>query len=182
MAATRLKAPQWQPRSSDELRNLTMLAQAAVGYDPARGDTLTVEDLAFDENRSGQPLTLANEWLTLAENSPVLVKYSALLLGILVILLFGIRPAIGRTRQVAVFARDVKGKEIKGGADLPGKELPAGLAEREKPVIPPLIPIEPVEFDPERIRAAQVFEAVTEHLKREPTQSSRLLQSWIHSE
>jgi flagellar M-ring protein FliF len=41
---------------------------------------------------------------------------------------------------------------------------------------------EPVELDPERIRAAEIFDQVSGHLKREPTQSSRLLQSWIHSD
>ena len=45
------EAASWQPRSADELRNLTALAQAAVGFDTSRGDMLTVEDLAFDENR-----------------------------------------------------------------------------------------------------------------------------------
>jgi flagellar M-ring protein FliF len=37
-------------------------------------------------------------------------------------------------------------------------------------------------MDPERLRTQEIFEQVTSHLKREPTQSSRLLQSWIHSE
>jgi flagellar M-ring protein FliF len=39
-----------------------------------------------------------------------------------------------------------------------------------------------MEMDPERLRAQGVFEQVAAHLKREPTQSSRLLQSWIHSD
>jgi len=38
------------------------------------------------------------------------------------------------------------------------------------------------EADPERMRSQEIFEQVATHLKREPTQSSRLLQSWIHSE
>src|SRR5580658_3491248 len=50
--AAKGKAAVWQPRSADELRNLTALAQAAVGFDTARGDMLTVEDLAFEENRT----------------------------------------------------------------------------------------------------------------------------------
>ena len=37
---------------ADELRNLTALAQAAVGFDATRGDVLTVEDLAFEDNRA----------------------------------------------------------------------------------------------------------------------------------
>ena len=36
--------------------------------------------------------------------------------------------------------------------------------------------------DPERTRMQEIFDQVTDHLKREPAQSSRLLQSWIHSE
>ena len=39
------------------VRNLTALAQAAVGFDSSRGDVLTVEDLAFDENRAAQPVS-----------------------------------------------------------------------------------------------------------------------------
>ena len=34
----------------------------------------------------------------------------------------------------------------------------------------------------ERQRAQEIFDQVAGHLKREPTQSSRLLQSWIHTE
>ena len=48
---TKNHAAVWQPRSADELRNLTALAQAAVGFDASRGDLLTVQDLAFDGNR-----------------------------------------------------------------------------------------------------------------------------------
>jgi flagellar M-ring protein FliF len=43
-------------------------------------------------------------------------------------------------------------------------------------------PLEPPEVDQERLRNQEIFEQVTSHLKREPTQSSRLLQSWIHSD
>jgi flagellar M-ring protein FliF len=55
--------------------------------------------------------------------------------------------------------------------------LPAAVANQ-----PPLAPPVPVELDPERIRANEIFEQVSGHLKKEPTQSSRLLQSWIHSD
>jgi len=46
--ATKTHAAVWQPRSADELRNLTALAQAAVGFDAPRGDVITIEDMAFD--------------------------------------------------------------------------------------------------------------------------------------
>ena len=165
--AVKGKAAVWQPRPADELRNLTALAQAAVGFDSTRGDMLTVEDLAFDDNRAQPPVSLPDQVLATAENSPVLVKYVALLVGLLVVLAFGVRPALRRAR----FATGPR-EAAKGG----GRELPAGAAQ------PALKAVEPVELDPERIRSQEIFEQVTGHLKREPTQSSRLLQSWIHSD
>jgi flagellar M-ring protein FliF len=168
--ATRDRAAQWQPRSPDELRNLTALAQAAVGFDSTRGDLLTVEYLAFEENRAQPPVNLAGQWLSMAENSPVVVKYAALLAGLVVVLAFGVRPALRRARSSP--AR----KEAGAGA---AKALPGQAAALEQPALPPLEPSAP---DPEQLRAQEIYEQVTGHLKQEPAQSSRLLQSWIHSE
>ncbi len=92
--ATKGRAAVWQPRSADELRNLTALAQAAIGFDASRGDTLTVEDLAFDGNRPEPEASSAERMLNGAENSPVLVKYIALLLGLFVVVAFAVRPAV----------------------------------------------------------------------------------------
>jgi flagellar M-ring protein FliF len=166
--ATRGKAAQWQPRSADELRELTALAQAAVGFDQVRGDNLTVQDLAFEENRTAQPASLPGQVLATAENSPVLVKYAALMGGLLVVVAFGVRPALRRARlQPAALAKP------------PGTELLAGLTAAATSA---LKAPEPLEMDPDRQRVQEIFEQVSGHLKREPTQSSRLLQSWIHSD
>jgi flagellar M-ring protein FliF len=169
-AASQGKAAQWQPRSPEELRNLTALAQAAVGFNTTRGDMLTVEDLAFDENRAPPPASLPRQLLATAEGSPVVVKYVALLAGLLLVVAFGVRPALRHARPGPAAKEAVKG----GVKELPGQTEAA--AQRV------LKPPEPVEIDPERIRTQEIFEQVSDHLKREPTQSSRLLQSWIHSD
>jgi len=169
-AAAAGRAATWQPRTGDELHNLTALAQAAVGFDATRGDMLTVEDLAFDENRSQEPISPFRQALTMAENSPVLVKYIALLVGLLVVLAFGVRPALGHARRAPVLKATAKGA---------AKELPSGAAPAEQSGLKsPQVD----ESDSERIRTQEIFEQVTGHLKQEPTQSSRLLQSWIHSD
>jgi flagellar M-ring protein FliF len=167
-AAVKGKDAVWQRRSADELRNLTLLAQDAVGFDASRGDTLTVQDLAFDGNRPEPPPSLAVSGLKTVEDSPVLVKYAALLIGLLVVLVFGVRPAVRRATSTALIRPAARGAPN----DLAGK-ISAQAA---------LNPPEPVEVDPERARTQEIFEQVTAHLKREPTQSSRLLQSWIHSD
>jgi flagellar M-ring protein FliF len=168
--ATRGKAAVWQPRSADELRNLTALAQAAIGFETARGDIVTVQDLAFEENRTSQPPTFPGQVLATAQNSPELVKYSALIAGLLLVLAFGVRPALRRARPVPAPALASSVAEV---------ELPAG----EGGALPHVLkPVELPEMDPERIRAQEILDQVSGHLKREPTQSSRLLQSWIHSD
>ena len=163
-STSRDKSPVWQMRSPDELRNITALAQAAVGFDSGRGDVLAVQDLPFDEN---QPFPQVSTWsrvLSQAESFPLLMKYAALLAGILVVVIFGLRPAVSRA-TAGVSAHKQSARELPPPADA-------------KPVLTPPLPAQ----DPERARTQEIFEQVTQHLKREPTQSSRLLQSWIHSE
>ncbi len=164
--ASKNKPALWQPRTVDELRNLTALAQAAVGFDQTRGDALTVQDLSFDQNRAAAPPALPQQVLSAAESSPVLVKYLALLMATFVILLFGVRPALRRIASVPLEAGKGKPHEL-------GQGDTAASGALQKP---------PVEVDPERARSQQIFNEVTDQMKRAPTQSSRLLQSWIHSD
>jgi flagellar M-ring protein FliF len=163
---TKNHAAVWQPRSADELRNLTALAQAAVGFDTTRGDVVTVQDLAFDGNQGQPSAGVPEQMLSSAENSPVLVKYIALLLGLFVVVAFAVRPAI-RHAGTALATR--------GPSKTAARELAATTT-------PALSSAEPAPVDPERLRNQEIYEQVTGHMKREPTQSSRLLQSWIHSE
>jgi flagellar M-ring protein FliF len=97
----------------------------------------------------------------------VLVKYAALLAGILVVMAFGVRPALRRVGSAAKETARGKGRELPGHATAPK---------------PALNPPEPPPPDPERTRAQEILDQVSGHLKREPAQSSRLLQSWIHSD
>jgi flagellar M-ring protein FliF len=153
---------QWQARSADELRNLTSLAQAAVGFDISRGDVVTVQDLSFEENRLQPIPSIPAQILSKVENSPLLVKYLSLLTGLLVVLAFGVRPALGR----AATAINGASHELSRGAH-PIATLP---------------PPEAALPDPGRARTQEIFEQVTGQIKNEPAQSSRLLQSWIHSD
>ena len=162
-------AAQWQPWAANDLHNLTALAQAAVGFDATRGDVLTVEDLAFEDNAVPSAQSMPAQLLSTAENSPVLVKYIALLAGLLVVLAFGVRPSL-KIARVALTA----------GTGLPAKGATRELADQK--AAPALNPPEPASLPPERIRAQEILEQVSGQLKREPAQSSRLLQSWIHSD
>jgi len=166
--AQKNKAAVWQPRSQDEIRNLTAIAQAAVGFDPQRGDMVTVQDLSFDGNRPPEPVSPFNRALSQAQTSPLLVKYAAVLLGLLVVMGFGVRPALRRATPEP--------------SAVPEAETPAELPSPAPAEAPALNAPEPPPIDPERQRAQEIFEQVTGQLKSQPSQSSRLLQSWIHSD
>ncbi len=163
-AATRGKSSQWQARSVDELRNLTTLAQAAVGFDPSRGDVVTVQDLAFEENRNQSADSVPGQILSKIEMSPQLLKYVSLLLGLMIVVGFGVRPAARRAFQ-----------EINATK----RELPSGSTPAVQPM---LNAAEQALSDPTRLRTQEILDQVTNQMRNEPTQSSRLLQSWIHSD
>jgi flagellar M-ring protein FliF len=156
-------AARWQGRSQDELKNLTALAQAAVGFDSSRGDVVTVQDLAFEENRSQPAPSVPAQLLSKVEASPLLVKYLSLLIGLMAVLAFGVRPALKKAAM-----------ELKGTP----REL-AGTGGAEHLALPKPDAAVP---DPGHVRAQEIFQQVTSQLKQEPAQTSRLLQSWIHSE
>lgn len=160
-AAQKGKPAVWQQRSPDEVRNLTALAQAAVGFDSSRGDVVTVQELTFDGNRAEVPVSPLSRAVQTAEQSPLLIKYAALLAALLLLVALGVRPAM---RRLALNAAPAAGRQLAGGQTAA------------------LNPPEPPPVDPQRTRAQQILEEVSGHLKREPAQSSRLLQSWIHSD
>jgi len=106
--------------------------------------------------------------LSSVESSPVLAKYLTLVLCLLLVMALGVRPAL---RHVVAPGRNEASRR-KTPQELPVQtsvQAPVGAPEPEPP-------------DPERKRAQEIFEQVTSQVKREPAQSSRLLQSWIHSE
>jgi len=158
---SKAKAAQWQARSPDELRSLTALAQAAAGFDGTRGDLVTVQNMTFDENRArpGTPLT-ARIYANLKSSTEIL-KYLCLTVGVLIVVFFGIRPAL---KQVLLSGTH-QGLMAAG----PGDKL---LQQ----------PADPHPYDANRARAQEIFEKVRSQMKSEPAQSSRLLQSWIRSD
>jgi flagellar M-ring protein FliF len=165
-AGQKSKTPTWKPRTAEELKTLTSLAQAAVGFDTGRGDMVSVQDVAFDDNVNAVHPGLMSRGLEIVERSPILVKYGTILLGLLLVTLLAVRPALGKASHAAV-------------APSKQKTLPETAAPGTVAALPGT---EQGSLDSEKQRVQKVFEQVSETLKRDPAQSSRLLQSWIHSD
>lgn len=88
--------PEWRARSPEEIETLRSLVQTAVGFDPARGDTVTIESLQFTAlpeqgslaERSGR------DWI--ADNAARFVQIGMLGAIVLALMLFVVRPMVSR--------------------------------------------------------------------------------------
>jgi flagellar M-ring protein FliF len=162
------KQVQWQPRSADELKRLSDLAESAIGYDAARGDQVSLEEMTFDDDAPPNQSSFGERVLGMASQSTALLRYGTILTAMLMFFFFVARPAL-RSLGTAPAARPG------ASASVAQPHLAAEPAARE------LSP-EQQAAEGRKLRAQTVFEQVAEHVKREPAQSTRLLESWIRSE
>jgi flagellar M-ring protein FliF len=147
------------------MRRITELAQATVGFDGSRGDLVSVEDMAFEDRAEPEP-ALGERLLRTASESEGLLKFGTILLAMVALLVFVVRPVMGRMKSAAALqARPAAGNPALGD----GEEL-AQLSPEQAAV------------EKHKQHAQAIFEHVTDHLRREPVQSTRLLQSWIHTQ
>ncbi|HTV13260.1 MAG TPA: flagellar basal-body MS-ring/collar protein FliF [Acidobacteriaceae bacterium] len=166
------KQVSWKPRSPDEMKRFADLAQSAIGFDVARGDQVNVEEMAFDDNGGVPPEPLGQRILGMVGQSESLLRYGTILTALLVFFFFVARPAL-RTLALPAARRSpesVAGTPAPGGTPAAPPELPGHLTPEQQAA------------EQKKLRAQTVFEQVSDHLKREPAQSTRLLESWIRSE
>lgn len=160
------KQVNWQPRSTEEMKRLSDLAQSAVGFDSSRGDQVTVEELAFDDDAGAPPPALTDRLLETAARAQGLIQYGTILVGFVAFCLLVARPAL---RWLA--------------SPPAAKPRPVQAVAAASPLPPPQeLSAEERAADEKKERAQNLFEQVSEHVKREPAQSTRLLESWIRSE
>lgn len=158
----------WEPRSPDEIKRLTDLAESAIGFDAARGDQVSVEEMAFDGNGGLPQAPMAERVLGMASQSPSLIRYGTILMAMLVFFFFVARPALRALAAGPTRARAAA--PATAAARLAAEPAPRTLSPEQH------------EAEEKKLHAQTIFETVAEHVKREPAQSTRLLESWIRSE
>jgi flagellar M-ring protein FliF len=171
----------WKPRTTDEMRRLEQLAQAAVGFDEKRGDQVVMENVSFTSNTpeaapAGMEKVL-DQAKGLLTTQPALLKTGMMgLLGAMVVMLV-LKPVAG---QMVVAMRGPE--ELEGGRG-EARLLVAGYEGRAEEVRESAAlsagnaPVAPKVVAPEQTTA--VMEEVTGHIRREPVHSTRLLESWL---
>ena len=111
----------------------------------------------------------------LAERPTLLRCLGFLLLAILLILALGVRPALRRAKPAPTAAEESMMPELPAPSGEEAVMAFENAEEQERPE-------EPHPLEIEKSRAQLLLDQITETLRREPAQSSRLLQSWIHSD
>ncbi len=183
----KLQKTVWKPRTADEMHRLEGLAAASLGLDEARGDKVVLENVTFSSNQvEAHPAGISNvveEAKTLVAMQPGLLRWSTLgLLGFALILLV-LRPVAG---QVVVTLKDPALLSASGSGNL---EMGAGLRDaamagpQQSPALVEPGPSAAEQQRRNKLKASQaVFDKVAEHIRREPIDSTRLLEAWIGSE
>jgi flagellar M-ring protein FliF len=153
-------------RTPEELGQIRDLAEAAIGFDAKRGDTISVQNLAFDGDAADADMP-APSWTTQVQKT--VSDYSSLarplsLLGLFVLAyLFVVRPVQKQalrpgpavaSAQPALPAADAE--ELSTGVS---RELSAGAA-----------------------RASQLKVQTSDLIRQKPQQTARALQAWLREE
>jgi len=167
----RLAHAVWKPRSSEEMHRLEGLAQAAVGFDATRGDTVTVENVSFSSN-APEVVTEAgvakvmDEAKGLLQSEPGMMRAGVMaVLGLLVVVMV-LRPV---ARQVVATLKEPialgsgEGGRLALAAEGHAGALGTGGIYADEAGSPGHVGVE----------------KVAEHIRKKPVQSTRLLEGWI---
>ena len=177
----------WRPRTTEEMHRLEMLAQAAVGFDVKRGDQVILQNVSFSTNLpevKGSVLeNVLGQTRTLLALQPGMLR--TLITGVvgLMVIWFVLRPVANEV------VRTLKDASAMAPGRLPREQHALTDAHSAGGTQPALGQgntgdwdrgKEPEEVSTRRpLRRDAVFEQVAEHIKRSPTQSTRILETWI---
>jgi flagellar M-ring protein FliF len=152
-------------RSQEELDKIQQLAQAVIGFDAKRGDTISVQNMAFDNAAELEPPT--HHWTqevqkTVSDYSSVLRPLSLLVLFLLAYM-FVLRP-IQKQALAPVQANQDGQPALAAGPR--SDRLTAGAASAGD----------------DTQRAAQLKEQTIELIKQKPVNTTRAVQAWLREE
>jgi flagellar M-ring protein FliF len=123
-----------EPRSEKDISAYRELVLAAIGYDPKRGDVVTIENVAFYSESKPEEQQPAMPWYVKWHSQPYLmplIKYGFFILLFLLVYLVLFRPIRKRVFQAISVAALGPGKS--GEAQLMSEEARRALPETRQP-------------------------------------------------
>lgn len=150
---------QKRKRTPEEMKNLEVLASAAIGVDTQRGDVVAVENLSFQEApKERLPVPSLPEKVRVQANRwAFLLRYVAIALLFLVVYVIILRPV--KKQVLAAF-----------------RELPKKLSATLQSALSAQVATEVL---PAEGSVAGLRKQLVDKVKGEPTTATKLVQSWI---
>jgi len=175
--AGKLEHVVWKPRSAEEMHRLEELAQAAVGYDARRGDQVVMQNVSFSTNApevTPPPMDRLMEQVRgLLHTQPGLMRTAVIGLCGVLLVLFVLRPVA--TQMTATLREPMLLPADAGHLGI------SGITEEQ--LLPPSESTDEMLLPRARNKTYQlqqgIFEQVSDHIRREPGQSTRLIEAWI---
>ncbi len=108
----------YNDRTPDELALLEELVKTAIGFEQARGDSVSVESLRFIDYSMdvGEPIGISMLDI-ITENIMTIIKWIFVSLIVLFVMLFGIRPTLQRIFPAVISERDDDGLPEDGAGE-----------------------------------------------------------------
>jgi len=176
-----------EPRNADEMKKYKDLISAAIGFNPTRGDQLTVENISFEGE-----VELVEKPTFLEKQGPVIVtglRYLIIPVVFIILYLLFLRPL--QKSILAAWSPATPG-QLPAGPTRPLPRLPApmqtpmtvkqleaqlsGVAPAQEPVLEEYAPVGgPTKIDMIRKR-------VVEHAQTDPETVARLVKVWLNDE
>lgn len=154
-----------QPRSQEKLAKVRELAQAAIGFDAARGDVISVQNISFDANTADNEVATPT-WATKVQKT--VTDYSSVIRPVSILLLFMfaylflLRPV--QKHALAAAALPAGGQQALG-APAARQSLTGGDDSADG-----------------HARAAQLKKQALELARQKPADAARALRVWVREE
>jgi flagellar M-ring protein FliF len=176
--AGKLEHVVWKPRSAEEMHRLEELAQAAVGFDTRRGDQVVMQNVSFSTNgpEAKPPVMdrLMEETRGVLRTQPGLMRTAVIgICGVLLVLLV-LRPVAS---QVTATLREPMVLASGANSAAAFEERAKATATSDDRAEEILLPRSTKTYQLQQ----GIFDHVSEHIRRDPAQSTRLLEAWIGS-
>jgi flagellar M-ring protein FliF len=151
-------------RQPEELKLIEDLAQAAIGFNSARGDMISVQNLSFERGpvEDDQPVTLVDQARKSLNDYSTAVRYGAIFFLFLLVYLLAIRPL--QKRALASPEKPIVATPalapLQTEVELVAPETPASLAQRSQ----------------------TLKKQLAEFVKAEPESSTTVVRAWLREE
>jgi flagellar M-ring protein FliF len=176
--AGKLEHTIWKPRSGEEMHRLEGLAQAAVGYDLKRGDSVVVENVGFSSNLAETPRVgidkVVEQAKEVARQQPATLRAGMMAFLWLLVVLLVLRPV---AKQVVTALQEPKALPA-GAAARAGLLGVSGTGQDGLGASSEAI-AELQEADEAELQQ-RIIEDITDRIQKKPVQSTKLVEQWIN--